>query len=79
MITLTFECGGCFKKEPGMLRSGIRVHGFAEDVKFPYMVAKSSLHMQDYAPEGWIAFDPYTKATYCTECWAQIESGELDD
>ena len=73
MITLTFSCGGCDKVVPGVLRPGIAVSGFAPDVKFEFMVARSSTRIQDHAPEGWIAFDPYTQCTYCPDCWAGIE------
>lgn len=24
------------------------------------------------APDGWIAHDPFTSATYCPVCWAEI-------
>ena len=29
---------------------------------------------QGIAPQGWVAFDPYTSCTYCPECWAEIVS-----
>ena len=28
--------------------------------------------IQGVAPEGWVAFDPYTHCTYCPKCWAGI-------
>ena len=29
--------------------------------------------IQDVAPDGWIAFDPYTGCCYCPKCWKDIE------
>lgn len=31
-------------------------------------------HASEVAPEGWIAFDPYTGCCYCQDCWAAIEA-----
>ena len=31
--------------------------------------------IQDIAPEGWIAFDPFTGCCYCPSCWEDIMSG----
>ena len=31
------------------------------------------------APTGWIWSDPYTSCTYCPACWAQIESGDIEE
>lgn len=27
-------------------------------------------------PSGWIWSDPYTRCTYCPDCWKGIQSGE---
>ena len=74
MITVNFECGGCFAKEEGttwLKRSFASVtgktHGFGT---YKYDTP------QDVAPEGWIAFDPYTGCCYCPDCWAEIEAPE---
>ncbi len=31
--------------------------------------------IQGVAPQGWVAFDPYTHCTYCPKCWAEIVQG----
>ena len=67
-ITVTFQCTGCFRTEPGttILQRGCWSFTGRE-------VPKRGV--EDVAPEGWIAFDPYTGCTYCPECWAWIENG----
>ena len=35
--------------------------------------------LQSVAPDGWILFDPYTRITYCPECWAIIEAPDKED
>lgn len=32
--------------------------------------------VEDVAPDGWIAFDPYTGCCYCPTCWKGIEANE---
>lgn len=39
-------------------------------------VAVEKPRVDESAPDGWIAFDPYTHVTYCPECWDRIENGE---
>ena len=74
MITLTFACGGCDKKElgTGFLRREFqpRITG----VNGSFGVYREP-QVEDVLPEGWIAFDPYTQCTYCPECWESIIHG----
>lgn len=72
-IKTIFECGGCLKKEDGkspqsrflsLTGKGYGLGSYVED------------KISDLAPEGWIAFDPYTQCTYCPECWDEIEAVE---
>jgi len=72
MIKVIFECGGCFEKAEATMRR-----------KFVSLSGKGwgfgSYHtdnIDDIAPEGWVAFDPYTQCTYCPSCWKAIESPE---
>lgn len=69
----TYSCGGCSKVESvdgGMVNN--KFHsisgqdwGFGRyETAMPDVVA--------LAPEGWIAFDPWTQCTYCPACWADI-------
>ena len=76
-VTVTFSCGGCFKKTEGTDRLSRqfvsitgRSYGFGS-----YVYNKS----QDVAPEGWVAFDPFTGMCYCPECWAEIEREDSSD
>lgn len=71
-VTVQFECGGCFKTATGtrwlerrFVSWNGKGYGFGN-----YVYDKP----QDVAPEGWIAFDPYTGCCYCPECWASIDS-----
>jgi hypothetical protein len=34
--------------------------------------------IESLTPEGWVMFDPWTEATYCSACFAEIV-GEDDD
>lgn len=70
MITLIFQCGGCFEEASALLgRTFISVTGR------PYGFGRwQTDNVADLAPEGWVVFDPYTQATYCPECWAGIET-----
>jgi hypothetical protein len=70
VITLTFECGGCFAKAQGttwLKREFVSVSGRSHGIgSYRYDTP------EDVAPEGWIAFDPYTGCTYCPKCWSEI-------
>lgn len=73
-VRVRFVCDGCHKTEDGTepLRTEFRSFsgrswGFGGSV--PVNAVK------DVTPEGWVAYDPYTYATYCPECWADIERG----
>jgi hypothetical protein len=71
-IKVTFNCGGCFKSIDGTsyLRPNDRVLWSATSGD---MMAYTNLcDVTTVAPTGWVPFDPYTRATYCPECWAGI-------
>jgi hypothetical protein len=71
MITINFECGGCFAKTKGI--SWLK-RDFVSVTGKPYGIGTYRYTTpQDVAPEGWIAFDPYTGCCYCPKCWAEIE------
>lgn len=72
-VKVLFECGGCFVKAEGttwlerrFVSISGRSHGFGH-----YEYTKP----QDVAPEGWVAFDPYTGCCYCPDCWSEIANG----
>lgn len=70
MIHVTFECGGCFKKEPGTKWISQHFQSFSGRSYGIGSYVRDTI--EDVTPEGWIAFDPYTQCTYCPECWASI-------
>lgn len=77
-VTITYACNGCFATETvsGIVQrhevivpSAITVGGVDYDrclVRTPTI--------KNSAPEGWVAFDPYTGVCYCPKCWAEIEA-----
>lgn len=75
MITLTFSCGGCFAQTEGtrgLRREFESVSGRSYGLgSYRYDIP------QDVAPDGWIAFDPYTGCTYCPKCWNEIQQGAV--
>ena len=70
MISLTFHCSGCDSTAEGTDTISRKLERVSENFcrKLPWNV-------EEVAPEGWIADDPYTGATYCPECWADIMAG----
>lgn len=76
-VKVTYSCGGCGTTaeapELTVTREFVSVsgrdHGVGGYVQSPVDVVAG-------APEGWVPFDPWTQATYCPECWAQIDSAE---
>lgn len=71
-VEVRFKFGGCPEEADGttwLTREFISLngkgHGFGS-----YLFSTP----QDVAPEGWIAFDPYTGCCYCPKCWEGITS-----
>ena len=69
-ISVTFNCDGCKATAAGTkpLRSKFisitgRSHGFGS-----YKNATAD----EVAPEGWLAYDPYTRCCYCPDCTDEI-------
>jgi hypothetical protein len=73
-VTVTFSCGGCFKEVKGLRPLRRNFHSFSGK-GYGFGVYRDE-KPQDVAPEGWIAYDPYTLACYCPDCWAEIEEPE---
>ena len=73
MIDVTFKCGGC--DESVTVRNAIRRTFQSFSGGGCGLGTYSENSVADIAPEGWVAFDPYTQVTYCPECWAEIEAG----
>lgn len=72
-VTVTFHCGGCDAVAVGTdsLRREFRSfsgqsHGFGSVVP--------SNTVEDVTPPGWCAYDPWTYATYCPDCWEWLRA-----
>lgn len=76
-ITLTFSCGGCEATAAGTapLYCAANVVGRSHGMD---RVRFTVDHPQKCAPEGWVAYDPYTSCTYCPGCWKVIECDHPD-
>jgi len=72
-VVVTYSCGGCSATATApeqVIRSEFRSlsgqsHGIGRQRQEPPRIAS-------LAPEGWVAFDPWTACTYCKDCWAAI-------
>lgn len=75
-VRVLFDCGGCDAKADGT--APLRVHfvGF-NGRPWGFGTVQPANTPQDVAPPGWIAFDPYTFATYCPACWESIEGSAV--
>ena len=71
MIDLTFRCGGCDASVT--VHNAIRREFHSFSGRGYGFGTYHDTKIEDVAPEGWVAFDPYTQATYCPDCWAGIE------
>lgn len=70
-VRVVFECGGCDAKADGTgdLRMEFRsLSGRTYGLGGPVPANR----VEDLAPEGWRAFDPWTYCTYCPKCWTEI-------
>lgn len=70
-VMVTFECGDCdravtVRAESRFVSLTGRDHGFGSRVPDS---------IPSLAPEGWVAFDPFTGCCYCPECWDHISGG----
>lgn len=70
-VTVKFECGGCFDVADGIRSLERRFVGVTgKSYGFGRWEYDS---VQNVAPNGWVAFDPYTGACYCPKCWKEIQ------
>ena len=78
-VNVLFQCGGCFKEAKSttwLKRKFVYLNGRPRSIMEGGFGHYEYDKPQDVAPEGWIAFDPYTGCCYCPACWAEIESPE---
>lgn len=68
-VEITYRCGGCdATAESGRVKAE-HVPIFGGGSGWCKRVVPT---IEQAAPEGWVAFDPYTLCCYCPECWASI-------
>ena len=73
-----FRCGGCGAKAWGTTPLRKEFRSFS-GLGYGFGRAVQANTVDDVTPPGWVAYDPYTYATYCPDCWASIESGTEDE
>jgi len=76
-VTVKFSCGGCDATAYGTAALRMEFRSFSGR-RWGFGSAIPSNTVEDVTPEGWVAFDPWTHATYCPECWASILRDEED-
>lgn len=79
-VEVDYSCGGCdaHEKVKAWVKNEFRSfsgrdHGFGT-----YHLTEMKDVIDSTCPEGWIAFDPYTQATYCPKCWSELVEGWKD-
>ena len=72
-VKVIFECGGCGATAEGTDR--LRRHFRSFSGRSWGLGSTHDDAAASVVPEGWIAFDPWTYATYCPKCWAEIVEG----
>jgi hypothetical protein len=78
-VSITYDCGGCDKVETidaGIVKRSFRSFS-GRDHGFGTWMTQGPDYAA-FAPEGWMAFDPYTQCCYCPACVALI-FGETDE
>jgi len=74
-VTVKLACGGCdataeypLRRRHEVIQAGVFVaNGTAFD-----KCAVVTDDLVKVAPEGWCVFDPWTHATYCPRCFAEV-------
>ena len=73
-ISLLFRCGGCDTTAVGTapMRRRFVVTGQYQGLDIGRFSEWAGI--EDIAPKGWIASDPFTGCCYCPACWESIVS-----
>ena len=61
-VCVRFKCSGCTEEADGT----------------DWLHRNNNYQASLVAPDGWVAFDPWTKCCYCPECWAEIMAPNED-
>lgn len=73
-VTVVFSCGGCDATVEGTKPLAREFRSFSGR-SWGIGGSVDTVKVDDVVPEGWVAFDPYTYATYCPKCWGEIVDG----
>ncbi len=73
-VMVVFGCDGCFREAEGTDWLRVEFRGSRGAWGFGRSTPVNS--PQEIAPDGWVAFDPYTFLCYCPDCWAEIHKEE---
>lgn len=70
---LRYACGGCDAvEEVTVPHLSSRFHGFGGKEHGFGRWVNQTIDAEEFCPEGWMAFDPYTRCCYCPDCVASI-------
>ena len=79
-VTVTYQCSGCdadaVAPEQRIRREFVSLSGQDHGIG-SYVIPP--VKIESVAPEGWVAYDPFTMCTYCPKCWASINEYEPAD
>lgn len=70
-VRVLFDCSGCDAKAEGTEPLRREFRSFSGR-SWGIGSAVDANSVDDVTPPGWVAFDPYTYATYCPACWDSI-------
>lgn len=70
-VKVIFECDVCRGAADGTDHLRVKLQSFSGR-GFGRVIQANTV--RDITPAGWVAYDPYTYATYCPQCWSEIES-----
>ena len=66
-VRVIFDCGGCNASAEGtqfLRKTWVQMS--------PMFGRWEPFNVEDAAPDGWVASDPYTGCCYCPDCWRGI-------
>lgn len=69
-VTIELSCDGCDATTQGTTS----VKPTSTPVWGGDMWRRDEPNIAPAVPAGWVAFDPYTRCTYCPSCWTEIEA-----
>lgn len=70
-VTIHLSCNGCDAEVDGTRSLRQEFVPIVPGGSFGYYQLPD---VSALVPDGWVAWDPYTQATYCPTCWASIKT-----